>query len=1019
MRRGTAITTGVAVAIIAGITIGLLAGLLPNDDSNSTLSPETTSSVTTPHVAPWPHEQSDIPLDPSIRVGSLDNGMRYMIMSHGEPPGKLALRLHVDAGSFMEEDDQQGLVRRHYYSCGVAFLFYVYASLNVPLLFFCMRLSRHIFQAHFLEHMLFNGLKHFSPGELIPKMNRLGIAFGSHVNAYTSYDETVYQLDLPNTNEPVLDLCFTVLRDYADGALLEADEIEQERGVVLSEMAARDSPARQIRQEEYQFLWPDHLLAQRSPIGTQEVLSTAPRERFVDFYTKYYNPERITFVAVGDMDVDVLEARVWETFASMVMPENPGTEPDLGQVPAGTGFRTAVFTHEELGTSTMYLLTYSKFQPRLDTEAQRIADMPIYLANRILRRRFEIIATQEGVSITRGRALQYDNNNAVTSGLVEVTPVNGRWMEALQVLEQEFRRAREHGFTKSELMEIAAEVQREFEQRVESAATRKSSDIASGLTNTVNGHAVFATPAENLRIIEKGLATMTPEILHEAFVTLWNTTDITLILNAKEAAENTTDVMATLYAESETVAVAPPIDYADVPFSYTNFGTPGTIVLDVTQEDLGIRQLVLSNNVRVNMKQTGFEENSIPIVARFGTGLVGLPKNQAGLAPFTKTVMDLGGLGNHSHFELARILAGRNVGVSLSIAEDGFQLSGSTTPADLELQLQLMAAFISDPGYREEAVRKFRQAIPETINRQEHTLNGASQRMQEWLHGDDERFAVPIEEELMSLEASDAKDWIHPQLVESYLEISIVGDFDWDAAIPLVLKTIGALPMRADSIDTDVDRSISFPTTPDNATFTYNSKLPTAAAVGVWGIPPLTESTINEFRRLTVLTAILDDRIFFKIREDLGVSYSPRASTGASTGFDYGTITASAIGAPKDVDHVSEVIVEIAKNLAEQGASQDEFDRAIEPRLVSLDSTLRSNRYWLLSVMEQSQAKPYELDWSRSRGDVYAAMNLEEINDLAKKYLGPDKALRITLLPVDKDDDDASSVIAGATVPGS
>lgn len=191
---------------------------------------------------------------------------------------------------------------------------------------------------------MFNGLRNYSADELIPILQRLGIAFGPHANAYTTFDETAYQLDLPDIEPETLQVCFTVMRDYADGALLEEDEIEKERGVVLSELNVRDSVDWQIVKQQYAFLLPDHLISQRFPIGKEDVISTAQRDLFVDFYENFYIPQRITFVAVGDMDADAMETLIVDTFENMTNPDNPRPDPDLGTVPVGTGFRTAVFT---------------------------------------------------------------------------------------------------------------------------------------------------------------------------------------------------------------------------------------------------------------------------------------------------------------------------------------------------------------------------------------------------------------------------------------------------------------------------------------------------------------------------------------------------------------------------------------------------------------------------------------------------------------------------------------------------
>ncbi|MEN8790823.1 MAG: pitrilysin family protein, partial [Lentimonas sp.] len=255
----------------------------------------------------WTHESSDIAVDSSAHFGVLENGLRYIILPNAEPPGRVSLRLHVSSGSLNEADDQRGL-------------------------------------AHFLEHMVFNGSRNFpNVEELIPQMQRLGIAFGAHANAYTSFDETVYMLDLPDLETETLDLTFTVMRDFADGALLSAEEIDNERGVVIAELKSRDSVQMRLMEQRLKFMMPDSLVAERLPIGLEPVIASATRERFASYYEDNYNPQNMVFIAVGDCDVAEIETRIQASFGSMQRPDQPTLSPDLGPFPEGFDFRVGVF----------------------------------------------------------------------------------------------------------------------------------------------------------------------------------------------------------------------------------------------------------------------------------------------------------------------------------------------------------------------------------------------------------------------------------------------------------------------------------------------------------------------------------------------------------------------------------------------------------------------------------------------------------------------------------------------------
>ena len=280
-----------------------------------------------------------------------------------------------------------------------------------------------------------------------------------------------------------------------------------------------------------------------------------------------------------------------------------------------------------------------------------------------------------------------------------------------------------------------------------------------------------------------------------------------------------------------------------------------------------------------------------------------------------------------------------------------------------------------------------------------YTLSGAMAEMQEWSRGGDGRFAKPDAEVLAQYTAADVKTWVSSDFEKGYLEVSLVGDFDIEKAIPLLLRTVGALPDRSSTKPSlSKEREIQTPQLPVTKKFTYTSKIPQAASMAGWKIPPVREE-IGALRRLNVLATILDDRLRTKLREELGATYSPQAHASASMVFNYGNLMAMSIGAPEDVEKVTGLIHEMGLQLGSQGVSQDELDRALKPILSNLEKTLRSNSYWLNTVMAQSQAEPYRLDWARERDEDYASIKLAEINALAKKYLHEANAAQIMILP--------------------
>ncbi|HEY1122469.1 MAG TPA: insulinase family protein, partial [Haloferula sp.] len=911
----------------------------------------------------WPQDQSDIPADPKAVFGKLENGMRYMIYPNAEPPGRISLRMHIAAGSLMEAEDQRGL-------------------------------------AHFLEHMVFNGSKNFTPDELIPKMQRLGIAFGAHVNAYTSFDETVYMLDLPDQTEDTMKLGFTIMRDFGDGAKLDAAEIDKERGVILSEKTSRDTVGYRLMEQQFAELLPGSLVTTRFPIGTEDVIKNAPREKFVDLYTRFYTPERMTFIVVGDVKPDEIEARIKDTFGSLVNPPDPGKNPNLGEIKKTEGVQAAVFSDKEVTSTDLSLVSVRPFSRVPDTSTRRLTMLPLSLAHAAIGRRFERIAKQDGSAIANGSASRDELFNYAELGSFDVTVTDDRWQEALPILEQEFRRALEYGFTDAELTEAKANVLNAYQQAVKTAPSRKSESLATGLARSINDGTVFSTPETDLEIIQKGIDAATAENCHAAFREFWADQGLHLVLTTKVEPDNARATLLAIYEESRSKKVEAPEQKSAVAFGYTEFGTPGTVKSKKAVEGLDFTQFVLSNGVRLNLKKTDFEKNSIRLTARFGSGKLTQPPGSPGLDFFASNVFDAGGLGKHSVDDLQQILAGRNVGTSFSIADDTFALGGKTTPDDAELQLQLMCAQLTDPGYREEALAQFKKAIPMIFQQLRHTPAGAQAAMDAWLHGDDSRWGVPTEEKLSGFKLDDARKWLAPGLTKDYLELSIVGDFDQETLLPLVLKTFGALPARAEKkTDLPKARAVTFPKGATEKTFTYDSKIPQGTAVVVWKTDGLRGNT-KLFRRLNLLGEILSDRLREEIREKLGASYSPNAGPGGSDGLDgFGYMSAECVGKAEDTKKLADTATEIANLLARNGTTDDELDRARKPMQATMEKMKRDNSYWLGTVLAQSQEDPTRLDLIRGRDADYASVTPKELLDVAVKYLGQKHAMKVLIHP--------------------
>ncbi len=927
----------------------------------------------------WPHQGSDLAPDAKVVWGALENGLRYAILPHDDPPDRVSLRLYVDAGSLMEEEDQRGV-------------------------------------AHFLEHMAFNGTTNFPAGEMVEYFQRLGMAFGADTNAHTWYKETVYKLDLPRNDDRLMGESMQLLRDYADGILFQEEELERERGVILSEKLSRDSVDYRTYVAKLEFNLPDSLISRRLTIGTDEVISGAPRSRFLDFYKKYYTPDRMVVVVVGAVEPEAASELIGKYFGAMKAPSARVPDPDLGKL-SPRGVVAHFHPEEEASASWIALETMREFEKGPDGVARRARELRSGLAHRILKRRLEILVKEENSPIIYGSASTSDMVDFVSMGRLQLAAKPENWTAALHVGEQELRRALKFGFTEAEMIEAKANVRQYYERLAETAATRKSRDLSNRIVQLLSEDRIFTDPADDLPRVSAELDKVTREECLEALREMWDGDNINVFVSGKIDLTDDEGKEAVLAAfhESRGLDVEPPVEEEMAAFAYGSNQIPGKIVSRESIDDLGITQVRFENGVRLSLKQTDFEKDTIRLTARIGGGKLTMPKDKPGLAVMLGQVFEAGGLEAHSADEIKRIFAGRNVAVKFSVEDDAFVLSGKTDPEDFLGQLQLMAAYLTAPGFRPEAGNQFHRNIESIYQELRHTPMGVMQdRVSEFLHGRDSRFGYPDEEVLLSRTLDEAKDWISPELKGAYLELTVLGDFgSEDEVIAMAAATFGALPPRAgEKADYAEARKIEFPEGPAESTFDFESDLPKSVIGVYWKSTDMWD--IEKSRRMNLLASVMRDRMRVKIREELGDAYSPYARSSMSDVYtDYGYVMALVESDREKSGKIAEILRVISDDLKRDGVSEDELERAKKPILSMLEEYRRNNTYWMDSVMRSSQEYPQRLEWARTIVEDYSKATAEELSALAREYLGAEKALSVLVVPAEEESGEGSAEGSG------
>jgi zinc protease len=937
--------------------LSLLAALL-------LLIPTTTAAQLKPGQAEaWPWQNSDLPLNPRVHVGALPNGLRYAWIANSEPKQRCYVRLHVDAGSLAEQDSEQGL-------------------------------------AHFLEHMAFNGSEHFEAGTLVEWFQKHGMGFGGDTNASTDFSETIFMLDLPTADAGTLREGLTFLHDVAGGLALSADEVQAEKGVIDGEERERDSVDFRAGIADLKDFLEGTRVAARIPIGLKPVRDAFTSETVRAFWHRWYRPENMTLVIAGDLGELDPAAMITEMFSDLKLPEGPPeAEPALGTPPA----KDDAFVHyaSEIPTVQLSAVRWKPWLEERQTKAQVTKDLPLQYARQMVNLRLRELARKPDAVFLRA-ALGDASTLRVTDGEdLSVTCKPEHWQAALAVGEQELRRALQHGFRKPELEELRKDALHDLDEAVNREPTRNSQSYAAELLAACEDPIVPTTAAVDRDVLKPAIEALTVEACRDALRKAWGEGHLRLsAVGGLDLGADGASKLTAAWAESGKVEVAAPPELAEQSFAYASDAKIEGVEMRrlAPVEDLGLTQLVFANGVKLNVKPTDFRERQVMVQARFGHGQAGIKPGEAPLATMVQQVFDAGGLGKHSQDDLRRLLAGKQAGVHFGISEDSFTLGGTTTPDDLLLELELACAYLSDPGWREEALDQARRNLPPLFASLEHQVSGPLQTMfLGKLHGGDARFGLPPLEQLQAVTIPQLRAWLDPVLHSAPIELTVVGDVELEAVINAAARTFGKLPKRGP--DQDVKPLLAVHTA---SGLHEAAKVPTEvpqALVTVW--TPTTDGQLASTRRqLSMLSQIVNDRLRVVVREKLGDSYSPGAQSNASRAFPgVGFLIMNAASEPGRTQDVLEACLGVTQSLATEGVTAEELDRLRAPILAQLRDQQRNNQFWM-SVLADSQTRPAALDDARKLEADYQAMTPELLTELARKYLPKERANWLVVKPV-------------------
>ncbi len=908
------------------------------------------------------HQASDIKPDPAVHYGKLANGVRYAVMKNDTPTKTGALRVYIDSGSLNEKDDERGL-------------------------------------AHFLEHMAFNGSKNIPEGEMVKRLERMGLAFGPDTNAYTSFDQTVYMLNLPNVEDEMLDETMMIMRETVSNLTLAQDAIDRERGVVQSEKRNMDSPIVRAGLESLKFFTKGSRIYERLPIGTDETLASINAEQMRAYYQKYYRPENAFIVFVGDVEPEKAIAKIKEYFADWQAVGEAGQKLEAGKTPA-RGMDIGYYSHPSVQTS-ISIATIKPYVERADTAENRKKAFIENLGNRIVNRRLSALAQKpDAVFISASINVSSPFKLAEQAGInINTKPEN--WEKAMAVVEQEVRKALEFGFTDAELQEQIANSRKSMQVAVQTADTRRTNGLAGNILNSFYGEMVFSHPSDALERFEQYADKITTEQIWQDYKKQWSELDKPLIfLTTNKKLANPQEEIKAAWNKTRNTKVKANIKKNTGKFAYTDFGKPGKVISQKHIKDIDAYIYKFDNNVTLNFKRTDFEKNAIRINVRIGDGSLSLPEKNAALSYLASTVMNAGGLEAHSADEVRTLMAGKAVSVGFGAGTRYFSLSGSTVPDDLQDEFNYLMAKLIAPGYRPEAKARFDKSIENMYKTIDTTPEGvASRDASRLVRSGDKRYGIPSLEELLAPKTEDVKTWLEPFFKTGQIDITVVGDIDKEEIVKQVARTFGTLPKRKEAVGSYPEMTkLKFPSGTKTPKILRHKGDATRGLLQVyWPAPDGRDIMVN--RRLNVLRSILRNRLTDIIREDEAAAYSPSAARSGSRFFpNYGYMMISLGLRPEKINDMSKKIAEIAEDFRTGNISDDEFKRAIKPILENLDSSLESNSYWA-GVIANMQYDDWGYKAYKTRQKAFQSMTLGDIKPLAAQIFDKNKAYEIHILP--------------------
>jgi zinc protease len=908
-------------------------------------------------VTTWENQGSDIPLDPAWRFGTLPNGLRYAVRRSAQPPGSISVRVRVGIGALMESNAQQGWT-------------------------------------HLIEHMVFRGTEHYPDGEGIKLWQRLGASFGSDTNAATTLTSTTFQLDLPHSDPTGYNEAMSVLAEMMDSARMDPALLATERQVVDAERAQRFSPLLvKIRDAQQPLLLAGTKAATRDVIGTSATLAAASSSALKAYYEAWYRPDNTVVVVAGDADPALLEVGVRRAFGEWKASGPRPADPDWG-TPRPPASPAAIVTDAQ--APEVVLVDFaSPHSDRPFTIARQQEQLAELVAIGILNQRLAA-AARRGEAIVNAALQHLEQPHIEDQLLLQVQPKSGQWQAALDQAYAVLNGSTASPPEQAEIDQAAANITTFLAQRVASASTQTSAQLATSVVTDVEQGDVTAPPNFYARLFAAQRPSLTPAAVQPVLRRLLAPAPRIFLLSPAPIPGGQGAVAAAL-ATAQRVAGGHEAALRAVSLEQLQLsGRPASAVATTDIPTLGAERVRFSNGVELVFKKTSFEKDRVRVLVQVGRGLLGEPRDQQGLW-WTASGLTASGLGPFTSEELARAAAGRQVSFNIAPSLDALTLVGTSNGADVGEMMKLMAAQITEPRFEAAAVARVREGASAnyaSVFSQPVTVFSVCGGPA--LHAGDLRFqALPPLNAIRALSLPDFQRFWREQLAEGPVRVIVVGDADRDQIAAAVGRTLGTLPPRRPLPVVGADLRATAPGAP---VVLHHQGDPSQAFV-VRAFPTLGQrDDPSTSAALDIAAAIIQTRLTEGFRATEGGTYTPIAAHSQSAPLArYGVLIAGAQVQATRVDAFGSSLGGLLADLAANGPSADAFSRA-QATALSAAQRRRSDNGWWVGVLA-TDLDPLRVTEISGYEAALKSVTPANVKAVVARYLTPARGFTIEVLP--------------------